>query len=40
MTDLNYAVYTYSLLDRLEGSVASGDNYNHRSIRTMEAAHG
>ena len=40
MTDLNYAVYTYSLLNRLKGSVVSGDNYNRRSIRTMEAAHG
>ncbi len=28
MTDLNYAVYTYSPLNRLKGSVASGDNYS------------
>ena len=40
MTDPNYAVYTYSLLNRLKGSVASGDNYNCMSIRTVEAAHG
>ncbi len=40
MTDLNYAVYTYSLLNGLKESVASGDNYNHRSIRTVEAANG
>jgi hypothetical protein len=40
MTDRNYAVYTYSLLNRLNGAVASGGNYNYGSIRTMEAAHG
>jgi len=40
MTYLNYAVYPHSLLNGLKGSVASGDNYNHKSIRTMEAAHG
>jgi len=40
MTDLDYAVYPYPLLNRLKGSVASGDNYNCRSIETMEATHG
>jgi len=38
MTDLNYAVYPYSLLNRLKGLIASGDN--RRSVRTMEAEHG
>jgi hypothetical protein len=40
MTELDYAVYTYSLLNRLKGLIASGGNHNCRSIRTMEAAHG
>ncbi len=40
MTDLDYAVYPYSPLNRLKGSVASGDNYNCGSIRTVEAVHG
>jgi len=40
MTDLNYAVYTYSLLKGLNGSVASSGNYNCRNVKTVEAAHG
>jgi hypothetical protein len=39
MTDLNYAVYSRSLLNRLKGLIVSGDNYNRRSIRTMELTH-
>ncbi len=40
MTDLNYAVYPHSLLNRLKGSVARSDNYNRMSTRTTEAANG
>nr|QNO48589.1 hypothetical protein CJINKJJD_00022 [Methanosarcinales archaeon ANME-2c ERB4]QNO49200.1 hypothetical protein DHJJDJHP_00007 [Methanosarcinales archaeon ANME-2c ERB4] len=40
MTDPNYVVYTYSLLNRPKGSVASSGNYNCRSVKTIEAAHG
>ncbi len=40
MTDLNYAVYPHSLLNRLKGLIADSDNYSCGSIRTMEAAHG
>ncbi len=38
MTDLDYAVYPHSLLNRLKGLIASGGN--RRSVRTMEAAYG
>jgi hypothetical protein len=38
MTNLDYAVYTYSLLSGLKGLIASSDN--RRSVRTMGAAHG